>query len=57
MVENFFRPEELNTCRDAIKVLVDDLAKKLHDAGKITSKENPTPLMSHRIVMNYEYTK
>lgn len=39
MVENFFRPEELNACRDAIKVLVDDLAKKLHDAGKITSKE------------------
>eukprot|EP00105_Crassostrea_gigas_P035415 XP_019919563.1 PREDICTED: uncharacterized protein LOC105320112 [Crassostrea gigas] len=36
VVENFFRPEELNACRDAIKVLVDDLAKKLHDAGKIT---------------------
>lgn len=53
MVENFFRPEELNACREAIKVLVDDLAKKLHDAGKITSKENTTPLMSHCVVMIY----
>lgn len=53
MVENFFPPEELNACRDAIKVLVDDLAKKLHDAGKITSKENTTPLTRHCVVMIY----
>ena len=41
VVENFFRPEELNACRDAIKLLVDSLATKLYNAGKIKSRQSP----------------
>lgn len=35
VVEDFFRPEELQPCRDAIEEMVDLLANKLYDAGKI----------------------
>ena len=37
MVENFFTPDELQACRDDIDRMVDHLANKLYDAGKITS--------------------
>lgn len=39
-MEDFFKKEELDACREDIKILVDDLAKKLHDGGKIKSKCN-----------------
>ncbi|XP_013385576.1 uncharacterized protein LOC106155333 [Lingula anatina] len=35
VVEDFFTREELDACRDAVAGLVDDLAKKLYDGGKI----------------------
>lgn len=35
MVENFFTKEELEPCRVAIEKFVDQLAQKLHGAGKI----------------------
>ena len=38
VLENFFTKEELDPCRRATEKLVDDLAKKLFDAGKITGK-------------------
>ncbi|KAL4219387.1 hypothetical protein ACF0H5_021967 [Mactra antiquata] len=35
VVEDFFKPEELQPCRDAIAEMVELLANKLYDAGKI----------------------
>ena len=37
IVENFFAKEELDACREAINVLVEELAQKLYRAGKIRS--------------------
>ena len=37
VIDNFFKEEELNTCKDAINLLVDQLANKLYSAGKIKS--------------------
>ena len=37
-VEDFFTPEELDPIKKEIESLVDDLAKRLHKAGKIKSK-------------------
>jgi pleckstrin domain-containing family G protein 5 len=49
-VEDFFTPEELQPCRDSISEMVDNLADKLYQAGKITGdigfhKEVNTPLI------------
>jgi len=38
MIDNFFKEEELNPCKEAINLLVDKLADKLYNAGKIKSK-------------------
>lgn len=38
VVEDFFTPGELQPCRDSISQMVDNLADKLHQAGKITEK-------------------
>ena len=38
VIENFFKPEELEPCKKTIEDLVDKLAQKLLDNGKITSK-------------------
>lgn len=38
VVEKFFTPEELQPCRDAIDVMVENLANKLFAAGKIKEK-------------------
>lgn len=35
LVEKFFTPEELDPCKEAVSVLVEDLAQKLYKAGKI----------------------
>lgn len=35
IVENFFTKEELEPCKMAIEKFVDQLAQKLHGAGKI----------------------
>jgi hypothetical protein len=37
LVEDFFTREELDPCKDAINVLVDALAQKLYNGGKITN--------------------
>jgi len=37
VIDNFFKEEELNACKDAINLLVDQLANKLYSAGKIKS--------------------
>ena len=37
MVENFFTTDELQACRNDIDRMVDHLANKLYDAGKIKS--------------------
>ena len=42
MVEDFFAPEELQPCRDSISEMVDNLADKLHKAGKITGDPGPS---------------
>lgn len=40
LIEDFFDvKKELDPVREAINTLVDDLAKKLYDAGKIKSKQ------------------
>ena len=38
MVKDFFKPEELDPCREDIGVMVDQLAHKLFDAGKVKSE-------------------
>jgi hypothetical protein len=38
IVDSFFKKEELDACRDAIEVLVDDLANMLYVGKKIKSK-------------------
>lgn len=35
IVENYFLPKELDACRNAVDKLVDDLALKLYQAGKV----------------------
>lgn len=40
-MEDFFTPEELQPCRDSISQMVDNLADKLHQAGKITGDNSP----------------
>ena len=35
MVDKYFELCELDPCRESIKLLVDDLAHRLYDAGKI----------------------
>ncbi|XP_046370068.2 uncharacterized protein LOC124144624 [Haliotis rufescens] len=37
VVRDFFTPEELQPCRDAVEKMVDALAQKLYQAGKIRS--------------------
>ncbi|KAK7484969.1 hypothetical protein BaRGS_00023747 [Batillaria attramentaria] len=37
IVDSFFKKEELDACREAIEVLVDDLANMLYTGGKIKS--------------------
>ena len=46
MVESFFTPEELDPAKEAIGELVESLANKLYNAGKITSKLTMS-VMSH----------
>jgi len=36
-IDSFFNEEELNACKEAINLLVDELANKLYKAGKIKS--------------------
>ena len=50
LIENFFTEEELNPCKDAINLLVDQLANKLYDAGKIKSM---LQLFNYNIVKLY----
>lgn len=38
VVENFFTHDELDPCKDAVGDLVEELAQKLYNAGKIKSK-------------------
>ena len=38
VLENFFTKEELEPCRKETEKQVDDLARRLFDAGKILSK-------------------
>ena len=38
LVENFFPPSRLDAVKEAINGLVDMMANKLYDAGKIKSK-------------------
>ena len=38
IVDSFFKKEELDACRDAIDVLVDDLARMLYTGNKIKGK-------------------
>ena len=40
IVDSFFKKEELDACRDAIDVLVDDLANMLYTGNKIKSKSS-----------------
>jgi len=48
VVEDFFTPEELQPCRDAIAGMVDVLATKLHDAGKITGRHGRPSMLSFK---------
>ncbi|KAK3096497.1 hypothetical protein FSP39_000740 [Pinctada imbricata] len=48
VVEDFFKPEELQPCRDAIDKMVDNLAEKLYKAGKIKDKYEEDDLF-HRL--------
>ena len=47
MVDSFFSEEELNPCKDAVNSLVDKLAHKLYDAGKIKS--------TYQVVLLYNF--
>ena len=38
MVDDYFSQGELEPCKKDLEKLVDDLAKKLYNAGKIKSK-------------------
>jgi len=39
LIDSFFTEDELNPGKDAINDLVDQLAHKLYNAGKIKSKQ------------------
>jgi len=47
VVDSFFSEEELNPCKDAVNSLVDKLAHKLYDAGKIKS--------TYQVVLLYNF--
>jgi len=53
VVEDFFSPEELQPCRDAIANMVDVLATKLHDAGKITGRLGRPSMLSFKYMYKY----
>ena len=46
VLENFFTREELETFREETERLVDDIARKLFDARKISSKITVLPFIS-----------
>lgn len=37
IIEDFFKPEELEACKDTLEILVEELAQKLYKAGKVKS--------------------
>jgi len=45
IIENFFDKSKLDVCRDAVDVLVDELANKLYKGGKIKGKVGNDLLM------------
>lgn len=55
VVEKFFKPEELQPCRDAIDKMVDNLANKLFDAGKIAQKYEELGLFKRLCKMEEEF--
>ncbi|XP_076450424.1 1-deoxypentalenic acid 11-beta-hydroxylase-like [Babylonia areolata] len=50
VVESFFSKEDLQACRDAIDILVDDLANMLHRGGKIKNLHKDQDLF-HRLTL------
>ncbi|XP_052220569.1 probable alpha-ketoglutarate-dependent hypophosphite dioxygenase [Dreissena polymorpha] len=55
VVRDFFTPEELQPCRDAIADMVDQLAKKLHEAGKITNLHDDAGLFQRLTKIEEEF--
>ena len=50
-VDNFFKQEELEACREEIKSLVEDLAQRLYKAGKIKSENLSNALLYSTKIM------
>ncbi|KAJ8308228.1 hypothetical protein KUTeg_013102 [Tegillarca granosa] len=55
IVEDFFKREELDACREDIKNLVDDLAQKLYDAGKIKKLYRDSGLFERLTLLEKEF--
>ncbi|XP_013406918.1 uncharacterized protein LOC106171228, partial [Lingula anatina] len=55
VVEDFFTHEELDACRDAVAGLVDDLAKKLYDGGKIKKLHRDQGLFTRLTAIEKEF--
>ncbi|XP_062597342.1 uncharacterized protein LOC134258774 [Saccostrea cucullata] len=49
VVKDFFSPSELEPCRKALEKLVDDVAHRLYNAGKISSLYNDCDLFHERL--------
>ncbi|XP_021346376.1 uncharacterized protein LOC110445873, partial [Mizuhopecten yessoensis] len=55
IVEDFFTPEELNPCKEAITVVVDDVANMLFKKGKIKDLYNDLGFHERLVRMNDDF--
>eukprot|EP00058_Branchiostoma_floridae_P020986 XP_002606476.1 hypothetical protein BRAFLDRAFT_93267 [Branchiostoma floridae] len=55
LVKDFFQPEELQPVRDAVEELVDELAQRMHKAGKITDTHQNAGLFSRLTLLNNDF--
>ncbi|KAL5011309.1 hypothetical protein ScPMuIL_009860 [Solemya velum] len=55
VVEDFFTPEELQPCRDAIEKMVDVLADKLYKAGKVKNLYKDSGLFQRLTMLEKEF--
>ena len=54
-MRNFFTPDELQPCREAVGELVEELAQKLFKAGKIKGLLKMITGIYLKLIFNFEY--
>ncbi|XP_064637126.1 uncharacterized protein LOC135493597 [Lineus longissimus] len=55
VVTDFFRPEELEPCKEAISEMVDELAEMLHKAGKIKDRYKDAGIFQRLTLLDKEF--